>query len=72
MWSKTLKNTPNTSIYTKYQGSNKLEFKLMTNYLVGLIYRKSVPYVTKIQIFAILSLELLLMVLIVFSKYKHN
>ena len=35
---------------------NKLEFKLMTNYLIGLIYRKSVPYVTKIQILPILTL----------------
>ena len=65
MWLKTLKDTHNTSIYTKYQVSNRLEFKLMTNYLIGLIYRKSVPYVTKIQILAILSLELVLMVLII-------
>ena len=60
---KTLKDTHNTSIYTKYQVSNRLEFKLMTNYLIGLFYRKYVPYVTKIQILAILSLELVLMVL---------
>ena len=37
----------------------------MTNYLIGLIYRKSVPYVTKIQILAILSLELVFMALII-------
>ena len=40
----------------KYQVSNEKEFKLMTNILIGFIYKKSVPYVTlKIQILPILS-----------------
>ena len=44
---------------TSIKSLMSLSSNLMTNNLIGLIYRKYVPYVTKIQILAILSIELL-------------